>query len=125
MPFLYRRDQIILFIGDLLVFAGSLWAALVLRHFTIPTLMEYGAHLLPFSILFILWLIVFVTVGLYDKHVALFEYNLPATITEAQVVNLLIAALFFFTLPISIQPKTILALYFVISTALIVVWRLG
>jgi lipopolysaccharide/colanic/teichoic acid biosynthesis glycosyltransferase len=125
MPFLYRRDQIILFVGDLLVFAGSLWAALVLRHFVVPALTEYGTHLLPFSFLFVLWLIVFVTVGLYDKHIALFEYNLPATITEAQFVNLIIAALFFFTLPISIQPKTILALYFVISTALIVVWRLG
>lgn len=82
-------------------------------------------HLWPFSFLFILWFLVFVAVGLYDRHVALFENQLSATITEAQIVNLALAAIFFFVAPVGIQPKTVLALYFIISTLLIVVWRLG
>jgi lipopolysaccharide/colanic/teichoic acid biosynthesis glycosyltransferase len=68
---------------------------------------------------------VFLIVGLYDRHIALFEHTLPTTILEAQVVNMALAVLYFFLAPIAIQPKTILVLYFVISTALIVVWRLG
>lgn len=125
MPFLYRREQLILFCGDLVVFTGALWLALVVRHFVVPSPADFWEHLVPFAFLFICWLLVFVTVGLYDKHVALFEHRLAATITEAQIVNMLLAVVFFFLAPIAIQPKTILALYFVISTALVVVWRLG
>jgi lipopolysaccharide/colanic/teichoic acid biosynthesis glycosyltransferase len=125
MPFLYRRDQTILFIGDLLVCIGALWLALLVRHFETPSIAEFWVHLLPFSFLFILWFLVFVTVGLYDRHIALFEHQLSATITEAQVVNLALAAIFFFVAPVGIQPKTVLVLYFIISTLLIVVWRLG
>lgn len=121
----YVRDLVTLFIGDLVVFAGSLWLALLARHFVAPNSVQYFEHLVPFSILFALWLIVFVIMGLYDRTVALFEHRLPSTIFQAQVVNLLLAIAFFFIAPIAIQPKTILALYFVLSTALIVIWRLG
>lgn len=121
----YVRDLLILFIGDLVVFAGSLWLALVARHFVAPNAYQYLEHLIPFSILFVLWLMVFVIVGLYDRHVALFEDRLPSTVLTAQVVNCMIAIGFFFLAPIAIQPKTILALYFLISTSLIVIWRLG
>lgn len=121
----YFRDLLTLFIGDVVVFAGSLWLALVARHFVAPNSVEYLEHLLPFSVLFALWLLVFVIVGLYDKTVALFEDRLPGTVLQAQIVNFGIALLFFFLAPIDIQPKTILALYFVISTSLIVIWRLG
>lgn len=125
MSLSYVRDLALLFLGDLVVFTGSLWLALVARHFVAPNSAEFFSHLLPFSVLFALWLVVFVVVGLYDRHVALFEHKLPSTITEAQLINMVIAVLFFFLAPIDIQPKTILALYFVISTTLIVVWRLG
>lgn len=125
MSFLYRRDQLILFIGDLAVFCGALLLALFIRHFTFPSINDVLLHVVPFTILFALWLIVFVSVGLYDKHIALFERTLAESVTEAQLINLLIALAFFFVAPVEIQPKTVLALYFVISTALIVVWRLG
>lgn len=121
----YVRDLVVLFLGDVVVFAVSLWFALVLRHFVAPNAVQYFEHLLPFAALFALWILVFVSVGLYDRTVALFEHRLPVTIFEAQVVNAGLAVLFFFVLPIGIQPKTILVLYFLISTALIVVWRLG
>jgi lipopolysaccharide/colanic/teichoic acid biosynthesis glycosyltransferase len=121
----YFRDLLTLFIGDVVVFAGSLWLALVARHFVAPNSVEYFEHLVPFSVLFVLWLLVFVIVGLYDKTVALFEDRLPGTVLQAQVINFCIALLFFFLAPIDIQPKTVLALYFAISTSLIVIWRLG
>ncbi len=125
MPLSYVRDLVLLFVGDLVVFSGSLWLALVARHFVAPNSAEFLEHLLPFAVLFALWLIVFVAVGLYDRHVALFEHTLPQTILEAQIINCGLAVVFFFLAPVAIQPKTILALYFVISTSLIVVWRLG
>ncbi len=124
MPFVYRRDQILLFLGDLAAFVGGLWVALLVRHFEVPSVADLILHA-PFIPLIICWIGVFVTVGLYDRHVALFEQRLGATITEAQIVNFLLALAFFFLAPVAIQPKTVLAIYFVISTALIIVWRLG
>jgi exopolysaccharide biosynthesis polyprenyl glycosylphosphotransferase len=121
----YVRDLVLLFTGDLVVFAWSLWLALFARHFVAPNSVEYLNHAIPFAVLFVLSLLVFASVGLYDRTVALFEDRLPSVILEAQLVNLGLAVAFFFLAPISIQPKTILVLYFVISTALIVVWRLG
>lgn len=123
LPFV--RDLATLFVGDIAVFAGSLWLALVARHFVAPNSVQFFEHLVPFSILFVVWLLVFVSMGLYDRTVALFEHRLPATIFQAQAINLIAAVAFFFIAPIAIQPKTILALYFVISTLLFVVWRLG
>lgn len=125
MTFPYARDLLTLLLGDIAVFAGSLWLALVARHFVAPNFSQYIEHLMPFAPLFLLWMLVFVSVGLYDRTVALFEHRLPSTILQAQVVNLLLAVVFFFVLPLSIQPKTILVLYFVLSTLLVVVWRLG
>jgi lipopolysaccharide/colanic/teichoic acid biosynthesis glycosyltransferase len=121
----HARDISILFVGDLMVFAGSLWLALVARHFVAPNAYQFFEHLIPFSILFGLGLIVFMVFGLYDRTIAFFEHKLPNAVLEAQLMNAAIAVVFFFVAPIAIQPKTVLALYFVISTALIVVWRLG
>jgi len=121
----HARDISILFVGDLVVFAGSLWLALVARHFVAPNAYQFFEHLLPFAILFGLGLVVFMVFGLYDRTIAFFEHKLPNAVLEAQVMNAAIAVVFFFVAPIAIQPKTVLALYFVISTALIVVWRLG
>ncbi len=125
MTFPYARDLFTLLLGDLVVFAGSLWVALVARHFVAPNGAQYLEHLIPFAPLFILWMLVFLSVGLYDRTVALFEHRLPGTILQAQAANTFIAVVFFFVLPLAIQPKTILVLYFVFSTLLIVVWRLG
>ncbi|MEK7063549.1 MAG: sugar transferase [Patescibacteria group bacterium] len=125
MQFLFGRDQVLLFLGDVAAFVVALYLALLMRHLALPSLADLWAHAVPFSFLLILWLVVFVSVGLYDRHVALFERRLSATITEAQIVNFLLALAFFFVAPVAVQPKTVLALYFILSTALIVVWRLG
>jgi lipopolysaccharide/colanic/teichoic acid biosynthesis glycosyltransferase len=45
-------------------------------------------------------------------------------VIKVQVINILLGALFFFLLPFGIEPKTNLAIYLVISTLLILLWRL-
>jgi lipopolysaccharide/colanic/teichoic acid biosynthesis glycosyltransferase len=62
--------------------------------------------------------------GLYGRHTRLFKSRLLATILYAQILNVVIAALFFFFVPaFGIAPKTILFFYLCISFPLIVVWR--
>jgi len=113
-----------LFAGDITVFVASLWFMLLVRYGEVPTRELLYMHISSFVFLFGVWVLVFYMAGLYGKRVALFKKELPVAILGAQVVNILIAALFFFFIPISIQPKTNLVLYLVISVAMVFAWRL-
>lgn len=124
MTLVRRREYVVLLIGDVAVFALSLWATLFLRYWAAPDTALYLSHLVPFSILFVAWIVVFFLAGLYGKHTRLFRSQLPTTIFYAQFVNVLLAALFFFLIPaFGIAPKTILAIYLLVSSVLVYIWR--
>ena len=121
-----NRESIILFLGDLASLAAAFWFALVVRAVEIPsftTLGMYASSLVPLSLL---WMFTFFIAGLYEKHALVFEKKLPGTVLNAQIANSIIAVIFFylFTPYLGIAPKTILVLYLVISTVLIILWRL-
>lgn len=113
-----------LFAGDLTVFIVSLWLTLLVRYLAVPDVELLSTHVSSFSVLFGVWILVFYMAGLYSKNVALFRKELPSTIIGAQFVNMLIAVLFFFFVPIGIAPKTNLLLYLFISVATVFTWRL-
>ncbi len=124
MTLVPKREYITLLLGDLLVFAASLWLTLALRSFSVPSVQVYEAHLVPFTILFAVWIGVFFIAGLYGKHTRLFRSRLFATILYTQAVNMVIAAVFFFLTPtFGIAPKTILMLYLAVSFLLVFAWR--
>ena len=124
MTLVPKREYILLFAGDVLIFIASLWAALALRSFSSPEYTYFVQHLIPFSILFVLWVGIFFLAGLYGKHTRLFRSRLPSTILYTQAINISLAALFFFLIPVfGIAPKTILVLYLIVSFALIYLWR--
>ncbi len=110
--------------GDIIAFIGALFVTLALRYGEWPPEEIFLEHLGPFAVLSILWAMIFFISGLYDTQVALFRKRLPDLILKVQVINTLLAALFFFLFPVGITPKTTLALYLVVSTSLIVLWRL-
>ncbi|MDO8552857.1 MAG: sugar transferase [bacterium] len=119
-----KREYVILLAGDVLVFIISLWLALALRYLEAPSSAFFALHLTPFTILFIAWAGIFFLAGLYGKHTRLFRNRLPSTILYAQAINVSVAALFFFLIPIfGIAPKTILVLYLAVSFPLIYFWR--
>ena len=119
------RGQYLTFIGDLTSLVVALWGALFLRHVSLPSWESFTVHVTYFIPLFFVSFLVFVIVGLYDKRVVLFEKQLSALVIEAQVVNVVIAVLFFFFLPNTpIAPKTTLLIYLGVSVFFIVVWRL-
>jgi lipopolysaccharide/colanic/teichoic acid biosynthesis glycosyltransferase len=69
--------------------------------------------------------LVFYMAGLYEKRAILFKRELPEALLRTQFFNIVLAALFFFFVPLfGIAPKTTLAIYLVVSLALIYVWRL-
>lgn len=115
----------LLFVGDIVVFTTSLWLALFLRYAEYPDMALYVAHIIPFSFLFPVWVLVFFISGLYEKHTLALKSRLSNLILRAQVVNSIIAVTFFYIAPVfSITPKTSLFLTLVISFLLLVLWRL-
>jgi lipopolysaccharide/colanic/teichoic acid biosynthesis glycosyltransferase len=115
-------------LGDMAIFLASLWASLALRYFALPSSEVYMEHVVAFFPLFILWLCLYVIGGLYDRHLRFSKSKLPGKLWMAQTINVVIAFLYFYALQTSdiaagLAPKTILALYLVISGVLITLWR--
>ncbi|OGG53072.1 hypothetical protein A2851_03060 [Candidatus Kaiserbacteria bacterium RIFCSPHIGHO2_01_FULL_53_29] len=126
MTLVPKREYAVLLGGDILVFIISLWVTLALRYFMPPSMGIFQLHLVPFTFLFAVWATVFFLAGLYGRHTRLFRSRLAGTILYTQIINVMIAALFFFFLPsFGLAPKTILFLYLVVSFVLIFLWRVG
>jgi exopolysaccharide biosynthesis polyprenyl glycosylphosphotransferase len=120
-----KKETLLLFVGDCVFYFVSLWLALFVRFGTPPTISLYSVHIVPFSILFIVWLLVYYIAGLYDKHTLIITSQLPTVIFNAQIANSISAVVFFYAFPdFGITPKTILFLFIVISFVLCVLWRL-
>lgn len=120
-----RPRTLVLFVGDIFFFTFALWLSLFLRTFDLPSQTLFEAHLVPFSLLFIAWVIVFFIAGLYESRLLIFaRRELSATLLSAQIANTVIAALFFFFVPLfGIAPKTLLVIYSIVSFILVLLWR--
>lgn len=119
-----QKTALILFLGDILSLIASLWLMLFIRYAEFPTSELFLQHLVPFSLIFAVWLVVFFISDLYRKPTALFRRQLPNLILRAQVINTLIAIVFFYYVPVfGITPRTNLFIYLIVSFILIVLWR--
>lgn len=121
----HKKESAVLLIGDLFFFLISLWFALLLRNLEIPSGELFSIHLVPFSLLFVVWILVFYIAGLYEKHTVILKSKLPSIIANTQLVNSALAVVFFYLIPFfGITPKTILFIYLFISLVLILSWRI-
>lgn len=90
----------------------------------VPSLALYITHLVPFSILFVVWFLVYYIAGLYERHTLIISSQLPSIIFNAQIANSVLAVVFFYAFPqFGITPKTILLLFVINSFVLGVLWR--
>ncbi len=121
----FRPRTLILFVGDLFFFVFALWLSLSLRTFSAPTWEVFADHLVPFSFLFIVWIGIFFIAGLYERRsILLARRSVSVALLVAQTLNVIIAALFFFFIPVfGISPKTILLIYLAVSFLLVFLWR--
>ncbi len=125
MTFSNKKEPFLLLIGDLIAFYIALWLMLVLRYWEFPDEATLASHLLPFSIIFIVWVAVFFIAGLYEKHTLILKSKIVGVILNAQIANSLIAGLFFYLIPyFGITPKTNLFIHLIVSFALVFLWRM-
>lgn len=125
MKRLLSLDKFILLLGDVGIFYGSLWLALLIRGLAVPTLDVYLMNAIPFSGVFAVWVLVFYIASLYEPHVVVLKSRIPAMILNVQGINSLIAAGSFYMIPaFGIAPKTILFLLLVLSLVGVMLWRI-
>ncbi len=125
MSLVAKKRFLALFFGDFLFFYAALWLTLFFRRMSFPEQGLFVDHVAPFSILFVIWFLVFFASGLYDHHTLIFKKKLPGLILRVQIFNLIIAGLFFFFVPyFGVSPKTNLIIYLLVSFGLLYGWRI-
>ena len=121
-----KKEPLVLFLGDIFLFYVALWLALFVRYLEVPSQGLLLSHVEPFSVIFFVWIVTFFIAGLYEKHTLLLQSRLPAIIFRTQIINSILAALFFYVAPaVGIAPKTNLFIDLVISFVLILFWRIS
>jgi lipopolysaccharide/colanic/teichoic acid biosynthesis glycosyltransferase len=118
-----RRETTILLLGDFFILAASLWVTLLIRNLAIPSFGYFEINFIPFLSVFLLSLVIFYISGLYEKQTRPIRRLMGVRIFGAQVATVALASILFFILPFSIAPKTILALYLVVSVVAVSMWR--
>lgn len=124
MNLLSKKESGIHVLGDVLVLYASLWLVLCIRYLGLPTDEIWAVHLVPFSLLFAIWIFVFFVSGQYEKRISFSKQDILVSVLKIQGVNSIIAVLFFYFSPVTqIAPKTNLFIYLAISVVLLCLWR--
>lgn len=118
-----NRGSNLLIVGDVLVYFFSLIVSLAIRYGSIPDRGLLMSHIPSFSILFMAFIVVTFSAGLYDKQVVFIRKQIEGLLFRVQLVNIFIGVLFFYLAPVGIAPKVNLVIYFIISTILLFIWR--
>ena len=124
MNSLGKKETFVLVLGDLIALFLALWLSLLLRYGTVPNGSVLSLHISIFSVIFILWIIVYSIAGLYDKLNFFSERKFSGGLVRAQLINSALAIAFFYLVPsLSIAPKTVLFIYVIVSFVLLFIWR--
>ena len=114
----------LLILGDVIVLFLSLALTVLVRYGREGWLNRFVPHLLPFSAVFLIWLVVFYIAGLYDFRKLRNRLDFFRVLSASLLVNALLATVFFYlTRASGITPKTNLIIFLVVFFALETLWR--
>lgn len=124
MNFANKLKIFLFFVGDAIVLYLSLFLTLLIRYGMGFYEQFLDTHVGPFSIVFILWLVLFYIAGLYDLRRLRNNLTFIKTLFLALAINAVIAALLFYLTPaFGIAPKTNLLIFIIIFAILEIFWR--
>ncbi|MBN1242891.1 MAG: sugar transferase [Spirochaetales bacterium] len=120
----HHSRQVRILLADILLLYLSLFLALVVRNGELPTVFGLTNHMRHFTLIFLGWIIVFYTAGLYriDRPFddALFAQRLAVSVLVAGLGS----AVYFYLIPSApIEPKTVIVIFTGIYAFLFWVWR--
>ncbi len=113
-----------LLLGDLAIFYLSLFLTLLIRYGNEAIVERWHQHFWPFTIIFLVWIIVFYIAELYELTLAQNGLKFYSTILQVFVINIALGISFFYFIPyFSIAPKTNFFLNVGIIGILFCAWR--
>lgn len=120
-----RVKTIIIFLGDIAILYGALALTLLLRYELSYFKESFLNHLKPFSLIFIIWLLVFYLADLYQNKTLKNNFVLAHAVIPAIAVSAIISIIFFylFTPFFHLTPKTNLLIFALIFGILDFGWR--
>lgn len=117
-----KKRKLLLFFGDLILLYLSLFLALFFRRPQSFTFEFYKQHLLPFSLIYLFWVISFYVFGLYDLEPLKATFYLKSI--SAISLGFIFGVLCFYFLPfLKITPKTVLILDILFFSFFFIRWR--
>lgn len=119
--------RLTLFLGDIAILYASLYLTLFIRYggdFN----SQISLHLLPFSFIFIFWILIFYIANLYELNFAKNSPEFYSSLFKSIAISATISVLFFYLAPfvfknIQIAPRRNLLIYAVVFTGLVSLWR--
>lgn len=124
-----KTKRTILLLGDLALLYFSLLFALTARNARIPSLFNFRRHLIPFSVAFLIWLLVFYAHRFYDASLFNQEISYFESLTKSFFLNTTLGLAWFYLLPYMplietvVAPKTVLILTSIAAITFVHVWR--
>lgn len=119
-----KTKQFAIFVVDVVLLYAALWISLSLRSLAVPSFARYWQHVLAFSPLMPVWLVVFYTIRLYALETPFDDVNFIGRLAAAVGISALLTALYFYVTPaMAIAPKTVLIIFALASFLLLLMWR--
>lgn len=122
MDSVVKLKQIMLLVGDIIVFYFALALSLFLRYG--QNIENYiTPHLLPFTLMLAFWLIIFYINGLYDLRSLKNSPDFAKKFFALVAINGALAIFLFYLLPLIITPRTNLFIFLIIFGLSLYIWR--
>lgn len=119
-----KTKQFAIFIVDVVLLYAALWISLSLRSMAVPGVARYWKHVLAFTPLMPVWIIVFYTMRLYALETPFDDVNFIGKLAAAVGISALLTSLYFYVTPaVVIAPKTVLLIFSATTFALLLMWR--
>ena len=113
-----------LFLGDIVALYASLFIALILRYGPAFYDQFLKSHVVPFTVIFIPWLIIFYIAGLYDLRTLRNGIDFLKILATSIALAAIFAILIFYFVPaFGIAPKTNLFIFIIIFAIIEIIWR--
>ncbi len=122
-----KIKRLILIAGDIILLYFSLWLTLIIRYYSEYSAGLWNKHLLPFTVVFLIWLVIFYIDDLYEFDISRGRMNLINKLTRSLIISGGIAIAFFYIGHLrlfTIRPQRILLIDLIITFILLFFWRL-
>lgn len=120
---LSKLRRAILLLGDIAILYFSLWLTLWLRYLKPVDSELWYKHLIPFTIVFAMWIVILFINKLYDLRLAKNNIQLYTVWFQSLIWCGLVGFLFFYITTTGISPKTVMIIDLAIFGVIFLLWR--